>query len=118
MTDTTGKLAVSTVTSTQLGYLSGATSNIQTQINNIKNGSGPKISYGSATINGNTATIIYYSGFSYIPYIAATYSQTGGNWSGDNGAIKVYNKTTTSAYIIVGGSFSTSRQVDWIAIGT
>ena len=40
------------------------------------------------------------------------------NWSGDNGAIKVYSKTTSQALIIVGGNFSSSRNVDWIAIGT
>ena len=28
------------------------------------------------------------------------------------------SKTTTGATIIVGGSFNTSRNVDWIAIGT
>ncbi len=31
---------------------------------------------------------------------------------------KVYNKTTSQALIIVGGNFSSSRNVDWIAIGT
>lgn len=40
------------------------------------------------------------------------------SWSGDNGALKIYNKTTTGAAIIVGGSFNTSRNIDWIAIGT
>ena len=30
----------------------------------------------------------------------------------------VYSTTTTGANIIVGGSFSTTRAVDWIAIGT
>lgn len=35
MTNSSGKLAVSTVTSTELGYLDGVTSRIQTQLNNI-----------------------------------------------------------------------------------
>lgn len=30
----------------------------------------------------------------------------------------IYSKTTTGATIIVGGSFNTSRNIDWIAIGT
>ena len=47
-----------------------------------------------------------------------TYSTTSSNWSGDNGAIKVHSKTTTQASIVVGGSFNTSRNVDWLAIGT
>lgn len=37
-----GKVAVSAVTSTELGYLDGVTSNIQTQINNLKASAGPK----------------------------------------------------------------------------
>lgn len=78
-----------------------------------------KVAYGSGSVNGNTALFINYSsaGFTYVPYVITTYSTTAGNWSGDNGAIKVYSKTTTYAYVIVGGSFSTSRDIDWIAIG-
>ena len=35
LSDSSGKVAVSAVTSTELGYLDGVTSNVQTQINNI-----------------------------------------------------------------------------------
>lgn len=79
-----------------------------------------KVAYGSANINGSTAASINYSsaGFTSVPKVIVTYSTTSTNWSGDNGAIKVYSKTTTGASIIVGGSFSTTRAVDWIAIGT
>ena len=79
-----------------------------------------KITYGSTSINGSTATTINYAsaGFTSVPKVLVTYNSTGSNWSGDNGAIKVYNKTTTQANIIVGGSFSSSRGVDWLAIGT
>lgn len=79
-----------------------------------------KIAYGSTSINGSTATAINYAsaGFTSVPKVLVTYNSTGSNWSGDNGAIKVYNKTTTQANIIVGGSFSSSRGVDWLAIGT
>ena len=35
VTNTSGKLAVSAVTATELGYLDGVTSRIQTQLNNI-----------------------------------------------------------------------------------
>lgn len=73
--------------------------------------------YGSVFVDGNNASVIYFSGFSYTPYVTACYSTTGANWSGDNGAIKVYNKSPYSANVIVGGSFSTSRQIDWIAVG-
>jgi hypothetical protein len=53
-----------------------------------------------------------------VPLVFVTYATTGGNWSGDNGAIKVHSKTTAGCSIVVGGSFSTGRAVDWFAIGT
>lgn len=117
VSDGSGNVAVSAVTSTQLGYLSGVTSAIQTQLNAKPT---IKIARGTASINGNTGITINYSGagFTSVPSVAVTYSTTGANWSGDNGAIKVYSKTTTSAGIVVGGSFATNRDVDWIAIGT
>ena len=79
-----------------------------------------KVAYGSTSINSSKAVTINYSsaGFTSVPKVIVTYSTTGSNWSGDNGAIKVYSKTTTQALIIVGGNFSSSRNVDWIAIGT
>ena len=79
-----------------------------------------KVAYGSTSINGSTATTINYAsaGFTSVPKVLVTYNSTGSNWSGDNGAIKVYNKTATQANLIVGGSFSSSRGVDWLAIGT
>lgn len=117
VSNASGNIGTSGVTATQLSYLSGATSNIQTQINSVR-ASIPKIAYGSTNINGSTAAYITYSGFSTVPKIVVTYSSTAANWAGDNGAIKVYSKTTTGAYIIVGGSFATSRAVDWIAVGT
>ena len=79
-----------------------------------------KFAYGSTSISGSSAVTIDYSsaGFTSVPKVFVTYATTGSNWSGDNGAIKVHTKTTTSASVVVGGSFSTSRAVDWFAIGT
>ena len=79
-----------------------------------------KFAYGSTNINGSASISISYSsaGFTSVPKVFVTYSTTGSNWSGDNGAIKVHSKTTTGCSIVVGGSFSTSRAVDWFAIGT
>ena len=79
-----------------------------------------KVAYGSASISGSSSVTIDYSsaGFTSVPKVLVTYSTTSSNWSGDNGAIKVHSKTTTQASIVVGGSFSTSRNVDWLAIGT
>jgi hypothetical protein len=78
-----------------------------------------KFAFGGVSISGSTSATINYSGagFTTVPVVAATYSTTDSNWSGDYGALKVYNKTTTQASIIIGGSFSTLRDVDWIAIG-
>lgn len=79
-----------------------------------------KVAFGSGSVSGSSALTINYSsaGFTSVPHVIASYSTTGSNWSGDNGALKIYSKTTTGATIIVGGSFNTSRNIDWIAIGT
>ena len=78
-----------------------------------------KVAYGSGSVSGNSALSISYSGagFTAIPCVVVSYSTSSGNWSGDNGALKVHSKTTTGATIIVGGSFNTARNIDWIAIG-
>ena len=78
-----------------------------------------KFAYGSTSINGSTATSISYAsaGFTSVPVVLVTYSTTGSNWSGDNGAIKVHSKTTSGCSIVVGGNFSTNRAVDWFAFG-
>ena len=78
-----------------------------------------KVAYGSGSVAGNSALSINYSGagFTAIPCVVVSYSTSSGNWSGDNGAVKVHSKTTTGATIIVGGNFNTARNIDWIAIG-
>ncbi len=80
-----------------------------------------KVAYGSTTTNSKTATaaLIDYSsaGFTEVPCVCVSYSTSGSNWTGDNGALKIHSKTTTGATIIVGGSFATQRAIDWIAIG-
>lgn len=78
-----------------------------------------KYAYGTTSINGTSATYVNYAsaGFTSIPVVMATYATTGANWSGDNGAIKVHNKTNAGCSIVVGGSFSANRTVDWFAFG-
>ena len=78
-----------------------------------------KFAYGSTTINGSSATYVDYSsaGFTSTPVVLVTYSTTGSNWSGDNGAIKVHSKTTSGCSVVVGGNFSTNRACDWFAFG-
>jgi hypothetical protein len=63
VTDSSGNLAASAVTSTELGYLSGVTSSIQTQLNGKLSGSGttgriPYFTSGSALGNSN----LYFGG--------------------------------------------------------
>ena len=90
-------------------------------ISTIKNvDSIPKLAYGSGSCSGSSNAYIDYSwaGFTSTPTVCVSYSKTGSNWSGDGGALKVYNKTASGANVIVGGSFSSSRDFDWIAIGT
>lgn len=78
-----------------------------------------KIARGSITINGSSSVNVSYAstGFTGVPHVVATYSTTDGNWSGDNGAIKIHSKTASGFSIVVGGT-SSDRLVDWIAIGT
>ena len=78
-----------------------------------------KVFYGTTSISSNISAYLNYSGagFTAYPYVIATYSTYYANWSGDGGAIKVYNKTMQGCYITVGGNFTTERSVDWIAFG-
>lgn len=76
-----------------------------------------KFAMGMATINGDSSITITFSGFSSVPYIVACYCSSSGNWSGDNGAIKIHSRTTSSAQIVVGGNWSSDREICWIAIG-
>ena len=55
VSDGNGKVAVSVVTSTELGYLDGVTSNIQTQLNG-KSASGHTHNYAGASTPGGSAT--------------------------------------------------------------
>lgn len=76
----------------------------------------------AATIEGSNINHLWidYSsaGFTAVPKVFVSYSTTGSNWTGDNGALKIHTKTKTGCIIIVGGSFSTMRNIDWFAIGT
>ncbi len=78
-----------------------------------------KIAYGSVSVNSSTSAYIDYSsaGFTAVPYVIINYSTTDANWTGAGGVIKVHTKTTSGCYATVGGSYSTLRAADWIAIG-
>lgn len=78
-----------------------------------------RFAFGSGNISGDLELTIDYSsaGFTEIPVVIMNYSSSDNGWVGSNGSLKVYNKTTTGAKAIVGGSYPTVRAVDWIAIG-
>lgn len=77
----------------------------------------PQIARGSCYISGTSATMLDYSegNFTSVPVVVATYAQTDGNESGDDGIVKIYNKTTSGALAILSGSGT--RQIDWLAVG-
>lgn len=79
-----------------------------------------KFAFGSTNISGSASITVSYAdaGFTAVPKVFACYSTASSSWSGDNGAIKIHSKTTSGFSIVVGGSFNTSRAVDWFAIGT
>lgn len=79
----------------------------------------PVIRSGTVTASSASAATISYSGFSSTPVVIVSYSTTGANsGTGAWGALKVYNKSSSSASVIISGSSPTTASVDWIAIGT
>lgn len=72
ISDSTGKVAVSPVTSTEVGYLDGVTSAIQTQINAKPDKAGTGISISNGTINHSnsvTAQTSYVGSATAVPMI-------------------------------------------------
>ena len=88
ISNSNGKVAVSTVTTTELGYLSGATSNIQTQIDNLE-ARGRFLSVWNSTTglpetNPGTLPFVYKTGDYYIVGVTGTtnYKPTGSSYTG------------------------------------
>lgn len=83
-----------------------------------------KIQHGFATISTTapSSNNITYSGFTAIPKIFATYNidatSISGDNTGDKGAIKIYNISTSGCKAVIGGSATTSMRIAWVAIGT
>lgn len=112
-TDSYGKVGVSPVTSTQLGYLSGATSNIQTQINNIQSqliNSTPKfniLTISTASTPTATDTVLINTGvLSSGIYIVNAQVQFATNSTG-NRETGIYNLSTSGT---LGGTGIFHRQ--------
>lgn len=83
-----------------------------------------KIQHGFATISTTapSSNNITYSGFTTIPKVFATYNINATSISGDNtgdkGAIKIYNISTSGCKVVIGGSASGTMRIAWVAIGT
>ena len=56
-------------------------------------------------------------GFTQAPFIIAQFADTAANVSGNPGALKICNITTTGFDAVYGANSSTSRKFHWIAIG-
>lgn len=72
VSNASGKVAASSVTSTELGYLSGVSSNVQTQINNVKTvtdkidmSTTKKVRYGANTQYDIASIRLYHSSTDY-----------------------------------------------------
>ena len=92
-----GKVAVSAVTSTELGYLDGVTSGIQGQINSLNNNltsrlNGVKLKGGTKIISGNGATASGLFSVSEVNgFFGTSYPSTGTNYIGSHIAIFASN---------------------------
>lgn len=98
--------------------LLGKINNMQSQINSKPT---VKIAYGGMTVGSTAAKTIDYAsaGFTKGPVVIAGYYTTSETpWSTSGGSIYVYNRTLTSANVIIGGDFPTERAIGWIAVGT
>ncbi len=65
MSNSSGQVAVSAVTSTELGYLDGVTSKIQTQLNNKASSSHTHAATAGTISPSNTSKFTYNSGYVY-----------------------------------------------------
>ena len=95
ISDSSGKLAVSAVTSTELGYLDGVTSNVQTQLN----GKQATLSFDTTPTSGSANPVT--SGGVYTALNGSTMvSVTGSTTLGATHAGKFINANSTSAITI------------------
>ena len=112
-----GQVAVSGVTSTQLGYLSGATSNIQSQINTLNTNRITQMSLGSS---GAASNYVKINGGLLIMWGKATITshcrtQVGNVWRGSEVTIN-FPVTSTADVYVVANEVTTSALTRWIHV--
>ena len=124
VSNSSGKVAVSNVTSTELGYLDGVTSNIQTQLNKklesvpvtSVNGKTGAVTLGKSDVGlGNVDNVKQYSASNPPPYPVTSVN-------GKTGAVTVSVPTVPSTTNILkgngsGGVVAATRGSDYIASG-
>jgi len=127
ISNSNGKVAVSTVTTTELGYLSGATSNIQGQIDNLE-ARGRFLSVWNSTTglpatNPGTLPFVYKTGDYYIVGVTGTtnYKPTGSSYTGAaSSIIETESVASNDVYYYDGTNWilqiNTQREVTFASI--
>ena len=105
VSDGSGKVAVSSVTSTELGYLTGATSNIQGQLNNMASLTGDNTFDGSNTFNG-LQSIVYNKDSVGVGTTAFTVSATDTDAANGGTNASAATFTVNSQGVVVSGGFT------------
>lgn len=125
ISNSSGKVAVSTVTSTELGYLDGVTSNVQTQLNKIPE---PWPSIPKVEGNGSPGTSTLYARGDHVHPKRTLYEAElkwgGGSIKGDTTPIDSaimpiigYNKTECANPVGITVEYSNDAGATWIDYG-
>ena len=94
VSNSSGKVAVSSVTSTELRYLDGVTSNIQTQLNNKANENIVNVTLLSGSSNWTASTGSYYQDIAVSGMTSSIIVNVIGNFTTSSGLQEVYNTLT------------------------
>ena len=94
ISNASGKVAVSSVTSTELRYLDGVTSNIQTQLNNKVNENIVNVTLLSGSSNWTSSTGAYYQDISVSGMTSSIIVNVIGNFTTSSGLQEIYNTLT------------------------
>lgn len=94
VSNSSGKVAVSTITSTELGYLDGTKSNIQNQLNSKANENIVNTTLLSGSSNWTSSTGTYYQDITVSGMTSSIIVNVIGNFTTSSGLQEVYNTLT------------------------
>lgn len=94
VSNSSGKVAVSTITSTELGYLDGTKSNIQNQLNSKANENIVNTTLLSGSSNWTSSTGAYYQNITVSGMTSSIIVNVIGNFTTSSGLQEVYNTLT------------------------